>query len=1146
LGVLIAALVLATQAWAMYLNDGSVENPAGVYSNPADGFCVSGIKTDGTMTFIPGITNFRDCTAYTTGLTAMVATDVTTSLKLCAAGANAGKPCNVDGDCPTSTCSVTGQTYAATTCCTTGASGCTNNVNPYGVLNWLAATQKCYDVSACIQQGASGNDGAKHTYSTSICINPSTRAGISRLDLDNTAAMCQEKGGVLADGLYGHPYGACTAYGWIYSGVKADKTLPLVNGNKGVASTDNLGFCYTTMNLTSLPYTAVTCPAINNSSKVCSGGTKAGQTCSVNADCTGGGTCVTNAGWSAGTDAALYQSQASYDAGLGWTWGSSKCTYSYGIKGILNADMRGPDGAIANLTPCGGGAPVPATAGTCVDLSAVATQGDCLAVGATWDNWLPTLGGAAPGATDVSVNAGAWTIKKLDATTSIAAGGGKFYSGTGSVCLRCHSDESRAMMERNKPGYIETGHRLSGDTAPWTAVGTPWGLKGVQCEICHATGKPTQQDLGLVIYPNTTGTNSGLPRAASGHNQTEYGSHVTGVCFGCHGKPTAPDTGNPAATIPVSGGDFALTAKNLAPIANQFLNSPHAQYSGNSKTVNIITKTNYNSHFLGKICRSGSEVTDAAANAAATVDVTALSTCGAGGTLACNVAANCTATAGGNRTWNAVTSKCYDRSLCTGAGKTWDATTLRCVETQTTCQAQSDSGYNFVWSTTGVNGNPSIITASGAGCYKVFGNGNIVTTYWDGAAAKTIPASGSATNTACTDPVTGAGGFWTNEGEPAGTANGVAYVPTDQGNCMTCHDVHWSLDSTNPKAEPIRRECGITCHSDKSDWSTINHPMGAGTPIGDGTDLSRPCETCHMPPSSATGSRMHLFRINTSSAYTTMGTTNVNTAADGTYANAAWVDLDHACGQCHGGSAGPTHTQNGAPYFDTTYLSFVAAGMHSGAMKPPTAAYTSLVTNTGLAVSFTDNSADNNFQPQSTLSVSVNWGDGKTSAGVGGGVFPHTYASAGKYTIIHTVTDSGSRIASELIPITIATTTPTTYSISVHVQTNAAAAISGATVYLQKQVGTGWAQIRYAYTNATGDKTFANLTAGLNYRVVVYKSTVDFYGNLAGKQPKVVWVAPAPLTANVAETFAQGNAATNGPLAAPWRGTNGTTATVTP
>ena len=207
--VVLLSLSFAGSTWGIYLNDAAKEAPPGTYHNPGDGFCVSGIKTDGTMTVVPGITNFRDCVAYTTGLTSMVAVDVTA-------------------------------TYgSATTCCTTGATSCTNATNPNGVLNWVAALQKCFDTSACTIQGAAGNVDGKHTYSTSLCVNPATRAGISRVDLDNTAANCQEKGGVLADGLYGHPYGACSAYGWIWGGVKTDGHLPTV-ANNGVLASENL------------------------------------------------------------------------------------------------------------------------------------------------------------------------------------------------------------------------------------------------------------------------------------------------------------------------------------------------------------------------------------------------------------------------------------------------------------------------------------------------------------------------------------------------------------------------------------------------------------------------------------------------------------------------------------------------------------------------------------------------------------------------------------------------------------------------------------------------------------------------------------------------------------------------------------------
>ena len=246
--VLLMSLSFAGSASAIYLNDAAKPGTgAHLYANPGDGFCVSGIKTDGTMTVVPGITNFRDCVAYTNGLegVSMRATDVTATSTCSTAGvAPFDQPCNVMANC----------------------------ARPEGFLSWVPATQKCYDTSACTIQGAVGNDGAKHTLSTSLCINPTTRAGISRVDLDNSAATCQEKGGVVADGLYGHPYGACSAYGWTYGGVKSNGTLPAV-GAKGVTSTDNLGFCYATMRMTTAYSTVLTCPSINNNnlSLICTG-----------------------------------------------------------------------------------------------------------------------------------------------------------------------------------------------------------------------------------------------------------------------------------------------------------------------------------------------------------------------------------------------------------------------------------------------------------------------------------------------------------------------------------------------------------------------------------------------------------------------------------------------------------------------------------------------------------------------------------------------------------------------------------------------------------------------------------------------------------------------------------------------------------
>ncbi len=128
--------------------------------------------------------------------------------------------------------------------------------------------------------------------------------------------------------------------------------------------------------------------------------------------------------------------------------------------------------------------------------------------------------------------------------------------------------------------------------------------------------------------------------------------------------------------------------------------------------------------------------------------------------------------------------------------------------------------------------------------------------------------------------------YFMTEGEAANTGNG----------CTGCHDVH---NSTVSGDLPFREEC-TECHA--KDLSTMLHPGGVGTPLEEmATDPMEACVSCHMPAGE------HLFRINVDPLYKTLptaamtGTTNATTAPDGNYSSAVWVDLDGACGKCHGG-----------------------------------------------------------------------------------------------------------------------------------------------------------------------------------------------------------------------------------------------------
>lgn len=817
----------------------------------------------------------------------------------------------------------------------------------------------------CTKAGFAGNDGYKHAWSTSLCYDVANSRGISRVDLDNTDSMCFSKGGTVVT------TGKCVAYGWVYLNRKDDGTLPVsgtgVSMTDGVQSTDGLGFCATSMRMTSATFTsATTCPSKHNSR--------------ANADPVGGPytewpTCLSST--------TGCQTQASYDAGLGWSFTSPNCLYAYGVTGIINTAATKADGT-------------PSAAGTTQDLTLHTNQGDCLANGFSWDNWLPVSGTTTKDSTSggeyAGMPAGA-VIRRLDALTNVEDGGGEFYSGTGAVCQKCHSDQSRSYIERYKPGFPLTRHKLAGDALGepfqpyFSEAGSAWGLQGVQCAMCHSTAKPAQDDLIQVVPAGVVGPPAaGAPKSASGHNQTEYGTHLLDICYTCHGTPATPITVNPASVIPVSAGDFALTAKGLPPIANQFLNSPHAKYTGSSTKVDVGDKSRYGSTFEGYVCR----------------------------------------TAAGK-----LSSTTYpDAATCTGAGLgyAWYTTASNgnfCYHTATSCAALSTGQ----WATTFVAAAYRWAADAGGpgGVCTGVGIGSIITTVYRNGVAEKIHNLDSTTNTGCTNPgdgsaTSGAAGFWLKDGE---TSPGGTPADTAQGNCMTCHDVHWALADTNPEAEPLRREC-TRCHSQASGESsasgasqinlaTINHQAGVGTPLEHmANDPSSACVRCHMPESATGNSPMHLWRISTDVNYVTMGATQVNAAPDGAYTNAGWVDLDHACGQCHGGGTTQDSAHQPVPpalYRTRAALAAVASGMHASSGMNYAVTFSTAINGLTVNVDATvDCGVDSQGVPVTcpTFTYDWNWHDG-----TGHGVLDpdsHTYATAGKHDITLVVMLGGLQV----------------------------------------------------------------------------------------------------------------------------------------
>jgi hypothetical protein len=299
--------------------------------------------------------------------------------------------------------------------------------------------------------------------------------------------------------------------------------------------------------------------------------------------------------------------------------------------------------------------------------------------------------------------------------------------------------------------------------------------------------------------------------------------------------------------------------------------------------------------------------------------------------------------------------------------------------------------------------------------------------------------------------------------------------------------------------------CGVSCHSTK--LNDIKHPSGIGTPLDGNLSSDKgknmACVTCHMGPTLS-----HFWRINTDASFETFDHVNEvpNTFDDEGYAAMA-LDVDLACGQCHGGGTSPVDSpsKDGIMYFTKAALASYAEGMHTGGNVAPTAGYENLVNgNTATpktrTVSFDDNSQGGNHEAQSSLAITVNWGDGKTSAGVGGSSFSHTYTSNGRFTIILTA-QSGNLFDSELIVVDVSNAETTTkHSITVNVTKDGNPV--NATVYLKKKNNAGqYVSFKMGFAGSDGTKVF-NVPAGRDYKVVVYKSNTDFDGATAGKQTK--------------------------------------------
>lgn len=228
------------------------------------------------------------------------------------------------------------------------------------------------------------------------------------------------------------------------------------------------------------------------------------------------------------------------------------------------------------------------------------------------------------------------------------------------------------------------------------------------------------------------------------------------------------------------------------------------------------------------------------------------------------------------------------------------------------------------------------------GCppYAINGYGSSITPYTPGAPTECTPGTmnlDGATNS-----------LYASKFAQAAKTDLVGISDSAAGSCVTCHDVHEPLnENVAGMSKSVKVAC-TDCHSSSTatispqvDLSKINHSAGPGTPLEHvATDPSSACRICHQPPGIK-----HIWRINTDRSYSTYGdytyaypvngpnaataAKNVNlsnTAPDGPYSDAVWIDVDNACGQCHGGGMSET---------DITTTGSITAGSADGATINP-------------------------------------------------------------------------------------------------------------------------------------------------------------------------------------------------------------------
>ncbi len=216
---------------------------------------------------------------------------------------------------------------------------------------------------------------------------------------------------------------------------------------------------------------------------------------------------------------------------------------------------------------------------------------------------------------------------------------------------------------------------------------------------------------------------------------------------------------------------------------------------------------------------------------------------------------------------------------------------------------------------------------------------------------------------------------------------------------LYCPDCH------NPNGIPVPHDtgcrdtpCSDACHS--IGITQLNHQAGPGTPTYGVTDRTAYCNGCHNAPWNGV---YHPYTVNVLAGSPT---------APGS------VDLDQACGRCHGGGIAQDAQHQPVPpalYRTKAALGPVAGGIHDFAGVSYPVAITAVPSNLTIVASAVVACGG----PCPVLTYDWAWGDGTQDLG-SGATASHTYPAPGTYAITVTVRAGGLRAGGASGSVTVA------------------------------------------------------------------------------------------------------------------------------